>query len=109
MVIPDGGDVAGDLASDWFGGCAGFGSGMVWPVERVDLVGCGVLFVGLVFHCSEGVGVMPVLNDLGDEYVLVSHSGDHFMLTFREARDLRDYLTRELAGVSVVELSEEDG
>lgn len=51
--------------------------------------------------------MMPVLDDVGDEYILVSHSGDHFMLTLREARELRDYLSRELRGEPQVTMSEE--
>jgi hypothetical protein len=44
-----------------------------------------------------------------DDGVVVSHSGDHFVLTPREARELREQLTRALLVHAVVEFSEEDG
>jgi hypothetical protein len=52
--------------------------------------------------------VAPSVREL-DEGVVVSHSGDHFVLTPREARELREQLTRALLVQAVVEFSEEDG
>jgi len=109
VVSGDGGDVASDLDSDCIVCGVGFGAWFLWGAEWVDTVGCD-LWDSCGGVCgSEGVGVMAVLDDVGEHRVLVSHSGDHFMLTFREARELRDYLTRELRREHEVELPEEDG
>jgi hypothetical protein len=52
---------------------------------------------------------MPTVESLGPELVVVSHSGDHFVLTVREARELRDHITRVLRHEDEIDLSEEDG
>ena len=67
-----------------------------------------MLCVGVIFRDSEEVGVMLV-DELDGDRVLVSHSNDHFVLSVREARELRDQLTRQLREVLAQEFSEEDG
>ena len=51
---------------------------------------------------------MITTEDVGDDRVLVSHSNDHFVLSVREARELRDQLNRQLNKVPI-EFDEEDG
>ena len=50
-----------------------------------------------------------VVDELDGDKILVSHSNDHFVLSVREARELRDQLTRQLREVLAQEFSEEDG
>lgn len=54
--------------------------------------------------------MMTMLDDVGPEKILVSHSNDHFVLTLREAWELRKQLTRALADAPLVDnFEEEDG
>ena len=54
--------------------------------------------------------MMTMLDDVGPEKILVSHSNDHFVLTLREALELRKQLARALAEVPPLDqFEEEDG
>lgn len=52
---------------------------------------------------------MATVESLKPELVVVSHSNDHFVLTVREARELRDQIERILRHQDEIDLSEEDG
>ena len=54
--------------------------------------------------------MMTMLEDVGPEKILVSHSNDHFVLTLREALELRKQLARALTEAPAFEeIDGEDG